>query len=142
MSNDGLIPIDYTSNVGKLRALIGDVDYVPIDSDTGDFASFSDAQLQSFLTIGGSNLANGAGYAYLTLAGQFAAEAIKVTTDDESIDLSSRADQMRKLAAEWFTRGNASDAAGGVDYFDITYPTFHDDYCNPELAQWPNLWWR
>lgn len=138
MSNDGLIPIDFSSTVGQLRSIIGDVEFTPIDADTGEFTNFSDQQLESYLAIaGGTNIAYAAGYAYLGLAAQFAAEAIKVVTDDESIDLVARADQMRRLAAVWFDRGDNSNGAAGNDYFDIQYPSFHDDDCLPELTQWP-----
>lgn len=144
MANIGIAPPDFTTPVGQLRSIIGDVAFVelvPPVTGEGDYTNFSDDQLQSFLDMGGgTNLAYGAGYAYLTLAAQFAAEAFKVTTDDLSVDLTARAESMRKLASEWFSRGDNATNAAGNDFFQIVYPEYErecEEY--PELAQRP--WW-
>lgn len=143
--NRGVAPLEPTTDVGKLRQIIGDTSYIdltPPESGFGNYENFGDEQLESFLAMGGgTNLAYGAGYAYLTLAAQFTSEAIKVVTDDLSIDLSARADGMRKLAAEWFSRGDAADTAGSNNYFNIVYPEYERD-CEeyPELAQRPSWW--
>lgn len=146
MANIGIAPPDFTTPIGQLRSIIGDVvyiDLVPPVTGEGDYTNFSDEQLQSFLSMGGgSNLSYGAGYAYLTLAAQFAADAVKAVSDDLSIDLSSRADQMRKLATEWFTRGDNTSANEANDYFQISYPEYKGDYeLYPEGAQRPVIWW-
>lgn len=132
MSNVGIAPPDYSTSLGKLRSLIGDVTYVelvPPVSGQGDYTNFSDQELQTYLDLaGGTNLAYAAGYAYSTLAAQFAADAMKVTTDDESIDLTGRADAMRKLADQWFGRGDVANSAALNDYFTVIYPEYVGNY--------------
>jgi len=145
MSNVGIAPPDFTTPIGKLRSLIGDVGYVPLVppvAGEGDYSNFSDDQLQTFLDLGGGdNLAYGAGYAYSTLAAQFAADAMKVTTDDESIDLTGRADAMRKLADQWFARGDVTAAASN-DYFSIVYPEYQRECdTDAELEARTTHWW-
>lgn len=143
MTNTGLIPVDFTTPVGQLRGILGDLEFIPLTDTTGDFTNFSDAQLAAFLATGSGNVATGAGYAYLTLAAQFAADSIKFTTDDEAVDLTARAESMRKLAALWFERGDGADAAAGSDFFEIAYPEFCQTPEHVELTQWPvrNSWW-
>lgn len=133
----GVAPLDPTTDIGKTRTLIGDTVYVeltPPEAGYGAYTNFGDDQIQSFIDLGLNNLAYAVGYAYMSLAAQFAADGIKFTTDDESVDLSLRADAMRKLAAEWFSRGDAINAAGVNDFFEIVYPVWERDLRVPELA--------
>lgn len=144
MSNVGIAPPDLTTPIGKLRSLIGDVAYValvPPVAGEGDYTNFSDDQLQSFIDLaGGENLAYATGYAYSTLAGQFAADALKVTTDDESIDLTGRADAMRKLADQWFSRGDVA-ATVSNNYFSIVYPEYQRE-CETDAELEARTWYR
>lgn len=143
MSNVGITPPDFTTSIGKLRSLLGDITYIaliPPATGEGDYTNFSDQELQTYLDLaGGDNLAYAAGYAYSTLAAQFAADAIKVTTDDESIDLTVRADAMRKLADQWFKRGDVANAASN-DYFSIVYPEYQRE-CSPDAELEARTWY-
>lgn len=141
----GVAPLDPTTDTGKLRTLIGDTTYValdPAEAGFGAYVSFGDLQLQSFLALGGgTNLAYGVGYAFESLAAQFAADAIKFTTDDEAVDLTARAESMRKIAAEWFNRGDIIERKGNQDFFLIEYPfgPIQPPWPHPELAE-PAVW--
>lgn len=148
MSNPGIAPPDYTTTLGQLRAIIGDVTYVdlvPPVSGQGDYTNYSDQQLQSFLDMGNDNLAYGAGYAYMQLAAVAAAQAVNVKTADEQIDLTKRADALRELSAEWFTRGDSMLEQQAAAYHQIIQPEYaRDDEWPPELAT-PIInieWWR
>lgn len=143
MANLGVAPPDLGTNVGKLRMIIGDINYTPIEDGVGDYEGYSDDQLESFLSLGGDNLSYGAGYAYLALAAQFAADSIKITTDDESVDLTARAESMRKLANEWFNRGDEMLSRLDADSFSIVYPEFSNDKSNwPAELETPDVeWW-
>ena len=143
MTNLGVAPPDPSTNVGRLRLIIGDINYVLIEEGVGNYEGYSDDQLESFLSLGGDNLSYGAGYAYLALAAQFAADSIKVTTDDESVDLTARADSMRKLANEWFNRGDEMLSRVDADSFYIVYPEFSNDTFNrPAELEAPDVeWW-
>jgi hypothetical protein len=145
MVNRGVAPADSSTPIGQLRNIIGDVAYTeldPVEPGFGNYAAFSDDQLQSFLDLGTGNLAYGVGYAYTTLAAQFAADAIKVTTDDEAIDLTQRAESMRKIANDWFNRGDANAAANDT-YFSIVYPEYEcGSEFPPELSIGTIDWWE
>jgi len=146
MVNRGVAPADLTTQVGQLRSLIGDVTYValvPPETGFGDYTAFSDDQLESFLTLGSGNLAYAVGYAYTSLAAQFAADSIKVTTDDESVDLTARAESMRKIANDWFNRGDANIANEANNYFAIVYPEYDNGPDWPAELEAPDIeWWH
>jgi hypothetical protein len=145
MVNRGVAPADLSTAVGQLRSIIGDVTYIelsPPEAGFGDYTNFADGQLESFLDLGNDNLAYGVGYAYTTLAAQFAADAIKVTTDDEAIDLTARAEAMRKIANDWFNRGDANAALTNDSYFAIIYPEFERGPQWPAELEAPDIeWW-
>ena len=146
MVNRGVAPADLSTPVGQLRSLIGDVTYVdlvPPEDGFGDYTAFSDDQLESFLSLGTNNMAYAVGYAYTTLAAQFAADAIKVTTDDEAVDLTARAESMRKIANDWFNRGDTSVAVDNNSYFTIVYPEYENGPDWPAELEAPDIeWWH
>jgi hypothetical protein len=146
MVNRGVAPADLSTPIGQLRSLIGDVTFVPLnppEAGFGDYANFSDDQLQSFLDLGANNLAYAVGYAYTSLAAQFAADSIKVTTDDESVDLTARAESMRKIANDWFNRGDATFANENNNYFTIVYPEYERGPDWPAELEAPDIeWWH
>lgn len=145
LTNLGVQPLDPTSAVGQLRVLIGDVEFTPIDSVTGDYTNFSDDQLSSYLAMSSDSQAYAAGYAFMALAAQAAAQAINVKTADEQVDLTKRADALRAVAAEWFSRGDSILAQAAAAYHQIIEPEYErDDEWPPELAT-PIIdvsWWR
>lgn len=145
MTNSGIYPLDPTSSVGQLRTLIGDVEATPIDDTHGDYVNFSDDQLSAYLATGADSQAYAAGYAYMALAAQAAAQAINVKTADEQVDLTKRADALRQIAAEWFARGDSILATEASSYHQIIQPEYErDDEWPPELAT-PIIdisWWR
>jgi hypothetical protein len=147
MVNRGVAPADLSTPIGQIRSIIGDVTYVPLvppEEGFGDYTNFSDAQLQSYLTTGGNSIPYAVGYAYLGLAAQFAADSLKVTTDDEVVDLTKRSADMRAIASEWFNRGDSAAAADEDAYFTIVYPEFdkYEPEWPPELAAPDIEWWK
>lgn len=145
LTNPGVYPLDPTSAVGQLRVLIGDIEFTPIDGVTGDYTNFSDDQLSSYLAMGSNSQAYAAGYAFMALAAVAAAQAINVKTADEQVDLTKRADALRAIAAEWFSRGDSILSQAAAAYHQIIQPDYEtDDDWPPELAS-PILditWWR
>lgn len=109
----GLVPPDPTTEVGRLRILVGDVDAV-VDPDgelgpttEGEYTVFGDLQLAAFLFEGG-NVLRGAALAIRRLAVEYSAAGQSIRTDDLQIDLRSRGRDLREVAesfsaeaAEW-----------------------------------------
>lgn len=118
MANRGVAPADMTTDVGKFRALYGDLAYVPLSPDEpgyGDYAQLSDAEIEAFIEQGAGSIAQGIGWLYLAMAGQAAQESKSIKDQDLSIDTTKRAADLRALAQFWFDRDDATQD----EYFDI-----------------------
>lgn len=130
--NKGVAPPDMTSDLGKLRAILGDLEYTELDPPETGFGSykfFGDAELQAFLDTGES-IEAGAYMAYMQLAAGAAMESKSVKDMDLQVDLTKRATDLRLIAGEWKSRADALSA----DIFELFDTTIEGDYCEPELA--------
>ena len=85
---------DLTTNIGKVRLLIGDTDIVPITD-----AQFSDEEIQVFLDMGGTIL-TAAGYALEAWASAITDSVLSEKIGDYSYTKKD-ADTKRALAAEY-----------------------------------------
>jgi hypothetical protein len=102
-----------------VRLNTGDTVSTPIvppnpDGTNADYLYFSDAEINSYLTQGGSNPMMATGFAYLALARNAAMQQGVIKTDDLNVDDTSRAAALRLLADEWFNRAN------NVEWFVLT----------------------
>lgn len=130
--NKGVAPPDMTSDLGKIRAILGDLEYTELDPPEAGFGSyklFGDAELQAFLDTGES-IEAGAYMAYMQLAAGAAMESKSVKDMDLQVDLTKRATDLRLIAGEWKNRADAL----GADIFELFDTTIDDGYCEPELA--------
>lgn len=118
MANRGTYPIDTTTDVGRLRMMLGDTDSKPLDPvEIGyqDYARFSDAQLQAFVDMAGGSFVPGeAGtwamvYAYRYLQSTAASRSGSYKTYDLTV-ASTEADVWGALAASWQEQAEAEDA--------------------------------
>lgn len=111
--NDGLVPLDSATPVGQFRIMVGDTTseaYDPPVAGRGNYAMFSDLEIEGFIAAAGDNLYRAVGFSYLTLAGQAAMESKSVKDFDLSIDLTKRATDLRLIADTWFGRADDQDA--------------------------------
>jgi hypothetical protein len=116
------MPIDYATDVGKVRLLINDVD------ETG--LVFPDTQIQAFLTLEGDNVKRAAAQAIDTIADNEAL-ASKVITDHQlQTDGAKLADALRKRAAT--LRAQADSEVELEGFFEIV-----DFDPNPWPSDWP-----
>lgn len=145
MTNRGIAPPDGDTAVGELRYLIGDTDYTAIAPPVagfGDYANFSDAELEGFLRAGGGSVTRASGYAYLRFAALAAANAISWRSDDLSVDSKIPASEFRLLARIAFEQADAEDeAASGGFALDFPFTEHGDRWGWPaELAPTSNPW--
>lgn len=120
-ANDGASPLDPQSEVGKFRVLIGDTDaeeYDPPQSGRGNYAVFSDVEIEGFIAVAGGDIYRAIGNGYLTLAGQAAIESKSVRDFDLTVDLTKRAADLRLIAFQWFERAD-KEQASAEDAFEI-----------------------
>lgn len=131
--NKGIAPPDASTPVGQMRAALSDTEYLPLIPDEpgyGEYQNFSDYELEAKLAQAGGSTTRAIGFAYLTLAGVAAAEAVDWASDDKRVTMSKRATALTAVAKEWFDRADGEDAAGGGEFFAVEYP-FGNSYDTP-----------
>lgn len=120
-ANDGAVPFDPQSDVGKFRVLIGDTVAEPYDPDEpgrGNYQYFSDTEVEGLVAVADGSITRAIGNGYLTLAGQAALESKSVADFDLKIDLTKRASDLRLVALQWFERAD-KEQASAEDAFEI-----------------------
>lgn len=119
--NPGQAPVDLTSEIGRFRALVGDLQstpYDPVESGFENFLKYSDAEIEGYISQGGS-VARGIGFAYLYLAGQAAMQSASVKDYDIAIDETKRAADLRAIAQFWFDQADGDDVISAEEGFEI-----------------------
>lgn len=120
--NKGISPIDPTSEVGKLRLLVGDSDSIALDPEDPGFANYntwSDSALEVVLATQGGNQLRAAGTLYLQLAAAFAMSSRSIKTDDLALDTKHRGGDLHEVAQSFFDEATAADNAATSDFFQI-----------------------
>ena len=120
--NPGQWPVDLASDIGRFRALVGDLEAVAYDPDEPgyrSFTKFSDAEIEAYIAQGAGSINRGIGFSYLYLAGQAAMDS-KVTADyDLKLDTTKRAADLRAIAQWWFDLADNDDATSAEEAFEI-----------------------
>lgn len=120
--NPGEYPVDLASNVGRFRALVGDLNstpYDPVEPGFQNFEKFSDAEIEAYLVQGGDSINRAIGFAYLYLAGQAALQSASVKDYDLTIDETKRAADLRAIAQFWFDQADGDDGIAAEESFEI-----------------------
>ena len=104
---------DVTTNIGKVRLLIGDTDISP----TTD-AQFSDEEIQVFLTMGSSSLLLAASYALEAWASALSGDVKTERIGDYSYSKDSAG--AKKALAEKYRAEDASNPAMAWSEWDLT----------------------
>jgi hypothetical protein len=126
MANTGVAPVDLGSNIGRVRVLLGDTDPTNIVNTTGEYLFFSDAEIESILTMYGDNPKLAAARALETIAGSQALLLKSWSSDDLTVngdriakELRETAKQLRAEAADW----ESSDFYSLIQTIDADDPT-------------------
>ena len=131
--NKGEAPPNRAIAVGQFRVLIGDVDYTPLDPvqvGFGDYAMFSDDEIEVFLMQADNSLEGSLYWAYMQMAGAAARESKNVKDLDLQVDLTKRATDLRLMAIQWKEAWDQVSA----DIFEVFDIGGSDCGCVPELA--------
>lgn len=139
MANIGVAPFQEATEVGRIRKLVGDVSYVPLDPPIvgfGDFARFSDAEITGFYLDGGGSTLRAAGLALLQLATAEALVASQITQDDLRVSTEKRSTDLRLIAESYFLRADAADRSqkGDDSFFDIYHPVAGTSYASQSVV--------
>jgi len=122
MANRGVAPLDPDTPVGRLRALLRDTEYAPLDPDEpgyGDYEIFSDVDLEAFLIETHENVLRAAARATTSLALEYSSAGLSIKTDDLAVDLRTRGKDLLAVARSFVEDADAQDAAEAMDFFEI-----------------------
>lgn len=118
----GVFPIDPTSDVGKFRALYGDVfstPYTPVEPGYQSYTELSDAEIEAFISQAGNSIPRAIGFYYMSMAGS-AAKVSKSWKDyDLASDTTKRPAELRAIAQWWFDLADDEDSIAGEEAFEI-----------------------
>lgn len=118
--NRGVAPPDMASDVGKFRALVGDLEYETLDppeAGYGSYKLFSDDEINVYLEQSEGSLEGAVYLSYLYLASAAALESRSVRDLDLQVDLTKRSGDLRAIAAMWKDRWD--EAVGAGDIFEV-----------------------
>lgn len=130
MANLGIAPPDFTTPVGLVRVLVGDTDPKNVEDGTGEYAFYSDDELDALLSIYGSNVRRTAIVVLTNVAFSRALLLGKWSSDDLSVDGPAILAAMEKTIKRLSDELENEDAAADV-YFDIV-PT------GTSTGHWPH----
>lgn len=135
--NKGVAPPDLGSDVGKVRVLLGDVEYTdlePPEAGFGSYRMFSDLEIDGFLVVAEGSVEGATYFGYLQLAGSAAMESESIQDFDLKVDSTKRAGDLRAVALMWRDRWDAS-TADIFEVFDVGSAS--ECWCVAELAMRP-----
>src|SRR5699024_12759381 len=93
MVNRGIAPPDPTTDVGRMREILGDTSWVELDPPEpgyGDYENFSDAELQALLDLADGCLFLAVAFALAKLASGSTGESLSLQSDGLKVAWSTR----------------------------------------------------
>lgn len=110
-----------------------DVDFTNASNGFGEYALFSDDEINGFIGQYPGSLLRAVGYGYLALAARAAMQSKDVKDYDLSADLTKRAGDLRSTARAYFDRADAEALLTGAN------STFEVDLPDREHGHWNRL---
>lgn len=131
MAGEGVAPLDPSTDVGQVRAHIGDTNFTalvpPVDGQ-GNYEWMSDGEIQAAINTAGGNIPRAVGMSMLGLSRDFAATGRAIKTDDLSMDSRQRGKDFLSIALEWLKQADLQDARDAGGFFELVSP---DRTCPP-----------
>jgi hypothetical protein len=136
MANTGVAPPNFTTDVGKVRALLGDTDPTGVAAGEGTYMYFSDDEIGAFLTMYGDNVKLAAARCLETISSSQALLLKSWSSDDLTVNGDKVAESLRKLAAQLREEALQDESN---EYFNMI-AMFIDDDNNGQADEYP--WWN
>jgi hypothetical protein len=141
MANPGVSPVDFDSDTGKVRVLLGDTVATNVTSGVGEYLYFSDDEINAFLSMYGDNVKLAAARAMEVIASSQALLLKSWSSDDLTVNGDRIAESLRKIAAQ--LRGEAI-AEESAEYFNLVgmyvVGAQHSDFAEGEYDDY--TWWN
>jgi len=136
MANSGVSPVDFTSDTGKVRVLLGDTEAENVVGGVGDYMYFGDDEIGAFLTMYGENVKLASARAMETIAGSQALLLKSWSSDDLTVNGDKIAESLRKLAAQLREEALQEESS---EYFNMI-AMFIDEDDDGQADEYP--WWN
>lgn len=136
MANSGVSPVNFSSDTGKVRVLLGDTEAENVVDGVGDYMYFGDDEIGAFLTMYGENVKLASARALETIAGSQALLLKSWSSDDLSVNGDKIAESLRKLAAQLREEALQEESS---EYFNMI-AMFIDDDDDGQADEYP--WWN
>ena len=136
MANEGVAPPDFTTDVGKVRVLLGDTDPTDVSAGEGTYMYFSDGEIGAFLTMYGDNVKLAAARCLETVAASQALLLKSWSSDDLTVNGDRITESLRKLAAQLREEALQDESS---EYFNMI-AMFIDDNNDNQADIYP--WWN
>lgn len=123
MATTGTAPPNFNSPTGQFRLLANDAVFSNVVDGFGQYALFSDDDINGLLGLHPESMLRAVGYGYLSLAANAAVQSTIVKDYDLSADLTKRAAELRSTARLFFDRADIEASRLGIDStFGIDFP--------------------
>jgi hypothetical protein len=136
MANLGASPVDYATDIGKVRALLGDTEAENVASGIGEYVYFGDDEIAAFLAMYGDNVKLAAARCLETISMSQALLLKSWTSDDLTVNGDRIAESLRKLAAQLREEALQDEAS---EYFNMISMFIDDDHDGVQ-DEYP--WWN
>lgn len=136
MANSGASPVNFSSDTGKVRVLLGDTEAENVVDGVGDYMYFGDDEIGAFLTMYGENVKLASARAMETIASSQALLLKSWSSDDLSVNGDKIAESLRKLAAQLREEALQEESS---EYFNMI-AMFIDDDDDGQADEYP--WWN
>lgn len=135
MANLGAAPPDYDTEVGQVRALLGDTDPTDVSMGVGTYLYFGDDEINAFLTMYGHNVKLAAARCLETISMSQALMLKSWSSDDLSVNGDRITESLRKLAAQLREEAIADESS---EYFNMIslYVDNNHDGIEDEFTWW------
>jgi hypothetical protein len=125
MANLGASPVDYDTDIGKVRALLGDTQAEDVAGGVGEYMYFGDDEIAAFLTMYGENVKLAAARCLETISMSQALLLKSWTSDDLTVNGDRIAESLRKLAAQLREEALADESS---EYFNMIKMYVDEDH--------------
>jgi hypothetical protein len=124
MTKVGVAPVNYASNVGKVRVLLGDVDPENVDAGFGEYKYFSDDELVAVLQMYDHNVKMAAARSLEIIASSQVLLLKSWSSDDLTVNGDKIAESLRRIAQQLRDEALIEESSEGfelVPFMDEEY---------------------
>lgn len=136
MANSGVSPVEYDTDIGKVRTLLGDTQAENVVAGVGEYLYFGDDEIAAFLTMYGDNVKLATARCMETISMSQALLLKSWSSDDLTVNGDRIAESMRRLAAQLREEALQDEASEYFEMISMFVDLDHDGL--PDEYPWWN----